>query len=347
MKKDSSKGDTSPISVSGSNIFFYILLAGILVLTFLMFANFFAPILVAGILAVLFYPVYERILKRFHFEWLAALLTILIITAIMLLPLLFLGTQVVHELQSFRAATFGDNSLIEGITNKINHYISLVPANYIENIRNLILSGVQFIQNNVASIFSSIAGFVFKFLLMFISLFYFLKDGSRFLRLLVKLSPLPDTEDNNIISRLKVSVNSVIKGSLLVGLIQGVIAFLGYTIFGLPNPALLGSLTALAALVPGIGTSLILIPVIIFMFLTGPLLNAIGMLAWGALAVGLVDNFLGPILIGRGARIHPLFILFSVLGGLAVFGPVGFLAGPLIVSLLFSLFDIYELRVYK
>lgn len=98
----------------------------------------------------------------------------------------------------------------------------------------------------------------------------------------------------------------------------------------------------MAALIPGIGTALVLTPAIMFLFLKGEVFSGVGLIAWGMGAVGLVDNFLGPKLVGRGMRLHPLIILLSVLGGIGFFGPIGFLLGPLTISLLFALLNIYS-----
>jgi predicted PurR-regulated permease PerM len=174
-----------------------------------------------------------------------------------------------------------------------------------------------------------------------------LKDGRRFVKSLIALSPLADKYDQQIFDRMTVAINSVLRGQLFVALIQGFLSGLGFYIFGVPNPALWGTVAAVCALVPGVGTSLVLIPVIAYLFLSGSYLPAFGETIWGAFGVGLIDNLLGPTLVGKGARVHPLFILFSVIGGIVLFGPMGFLLGPLTVSLLYALLDIYELLILK
>jgi len=133
----------------------------------------------------------------------------------------------------------------------------------------------------------------------------------------------------------------------MIAIIQGLLSGAGFFIFGVPNPALWGIIAAICALVPGFGTSLVLVPAIIYLFFAGTGAAAIGLALWGALLVGLVDNFLSPILMQRGINIHPLFILFSIIGGLAFFGPSGFIMGPLFLSLLFTLFDIYHLFIQR
>ncbi len=322
--------------------FFFALLIGVLILTFLLLYQFLAPLIIAAVLAVLFHPMYERMRRQTKMpRGLAALISVIIITAITFIPIFFLGTQVFSELQNINVRETVENGLLSQANLSINKLIHAVAPNYTFDIQSIITNATTAIRNNIGTIFSSIAHFLFNFFLMFVVLFYLLKDGHRLKVALIKLSPLSDRNDTQIFARIKAAVNAVIKGSLLIGVLQGFIAFLGFTLFGVPNPALLGGLTALAALIPGIGTSLVLAPVIAYMFITGDTTHAIGLLIWGVVAVGLVDNFLGPVFIGRGVKIHPLFILLSVLGGLIVLGPIGFLLGPLIISFLFALLDIY------
>jgi predicted PurR-regulated permease PerM len=143
------------------------------------------------------------------------------------------------------------------------------------------------------------------------------------------------------------AVYSIFAGSIIVALVQGILTGIGFTIFGVPNPALWGSIASVAALIPGVGTALVVVPGILYLFFTGSTGYAIGLLVWGILAVSLIDNFLGPILVNRGVKIHPFLILLSVLGGLIFFGPVGFLLGPIILAFLFALLDIYRSSVRK
>jgi predicted PurR-regulated permease PerM len=103
-----------------------------------------------------------------------------------------------------------------------------------------------------------------------------------------------------------------------------------------------GSIAAVAALIPGVGTALVVVPGVLYLFFTGSTGYAIGLLIWGLLAVGLIDNLLGPLVVNRGIKIHPFIILLSVLGGLTFFGLVGFILGPLIIAFLFALLEIYK-----
>ena len=156
------------------------------------------------------------------------------------------------------------------------------------------------------------------------------------------LSPLNNEYDEHIISKIKQTVFSTVQGVILIAIVQGILAGLGMIIFGVPNAVLWGSVSAVASLVPGLGTAIVFIPAVAYMFIIGNTAFAIGLLLWGFIIVGLVDNFLGPYLYSRGSQIHQLIMLFAVLGGIAFFGPLGFIFGPIIVALFFSLIEIYQ-----
>jgi predicted PurR-regulated permease PerM len=173
------------------------------------------------------------------------------------------------------------------------------------------------------------------------TLYYLLKDGEKIKKFIIELSPLRDRNDEAILKKLEGAANSIVKGNLLIALTQGVLTAAGLWVFGVPNAALWGSVTVITAIIPGVGTALVLAPAIAFLFFSGATASGFGLLAWGVGAVGLVDNFLGPRLVGRGMQLHPLIILLSVLGGIAFFGPVGLIMGPLTVSFLFALFEVY------
>jgi predicted PurR-regulated permease PerM len=206
---------------------------------------------------------------------------------------------------------------------------------------------VGWLLQNLGSIFSNLAKIIVSSFIFLFALYYLLKDGIRLKKTIIALSPLAADDNEAIIQKLEGTMASVIKGSLLIALIQGVLTAVGFTIFGVPNAFLWGSVAVIAALIPGIGTSLVLAPAVIFLFLSGGTLSAIGLLVWGIGAVGLIDNFLGPKLIGRGMQLHPFLVLLSVLGGIGFFGPLGFLFGPLVLSLFFALIDIYTSLITK
>jgi predicted PurR-regulated permease PerM len=173
-------------------------------------------------------------------------------------------------------------------------------------------------------------------------MFYFMRDGAYIKRKFVSWSPLLDKYDEYITSTLKRAILSVFGGTVVVAVIQGILTGIGFLIFDIPAPAVWGAVAAIAAFIPGIGTSLVIVPGIIYLLIAGNTTYAIGLAIWGIVAVGLIDNILGPHLVNKGVHIHPFLILVSVLGGLSTFGPIGFILGPLVLALLFALLEVYR-----
>jgi predicted PurR-regulated permease PerM len=322
--------------------FFFGLLLLTLLFAFLIFRPFWAVLVLGISFSIVLYPVYEWFRKRKLPNWLASLLTVFFFIIVLCLPLLFVGTIVFNQSQNVYHVVTESGSLkpfIENLNDSIN---SLLPADMVFDVGEKSSEFVSFLSRNVAKIFTATLSAFFSFILMLLAIFYFLKDGARWKKAIVLLSPLTDKDDEKIISRLTLSINGVIKGYLLVAIIQGTLMGLGLWIFGVPNPALWGVLAAIASLLPTIGTALVSVPAIIYLLIVGSTAQAVGLLIWAALAVGMVDNFLNPIIVGGKINIPSLLVLFSVLGGISVLGPIGILVGPLTVSLLYALISIYR-----
>jgi predicted PurR-regulated permease PerM len=150
-----------------------------------------------------------------------------------------------------------------------------------------------------------------------------------------------------VVRAFKRGIHSIFLGSLVVGILEGVSTGLAFTAFGIPAPALWGTVAAVASLVPGFGTSLVILPGVAYLVITGEYAYAFGLLAWGYIAIILLDHSLGPVLVNKGVHVHPFLVLLSVLGGLLTFGVIGLFLGPLILVFLFTLLDIYKATAVK
>lgn len=327
------------------NSFFFLFFLGVLIVTFLLFQPFLTTLAVAATLAVVTHPLHRMIVRRVRGnETVAAFLSIFCVGVALLIPLAFVGTQVFNEAQNlYQRVVENRESLTDGVTGFFEETIRQYAPQLSFDIETYVGQALTFLVGNLGPVFAGTAQTALQFFLGAIALYYFLKDGPKFVRSLVSLSPLPDTEDEKVLGRLEIAINSIIRGTLIIAITQGIMTGIGLAIFGIPSPTLWGSLAAIGALVPGVGTAVVIAPAILYLFVSGHTAAAIGLLAWGAVAVGLIDNFLGPILVGRGMKIHPLFVLFAVIGGIAFFGPLGFLLGPLVLSLLYALLDIYRM----
>lgn len=327
--------------------FLLALLGFFLVLSLLVLRPFAYALILAAVFAVIFQPLYKKILVRvYRQKWLAAGLTIIILIIFILLPLTFLIFQIFQEAQGLYISLvngLGDRNWLDfwpdldqklRTSSPLLSNFSLDLDQYLENI-------LKFIVQNLGTVFSNLAKILVSLFIFLITFFFLLKDGENLKQKIIHLSPLSKDDDEIIIKKIKLAINSIIKGSLFIAVLQGISSSIGFIIFGVPNPIIWGTTATVGALIPGVGTTIILTPAIIYLYLTGQTINALGLLIWGVLAVGLIDNFLGPRFISKGVGLHPLLVLLSVLGGLSLFGPAGFVLGPLIVTLSIVLLDIY------
>ncbi len=322
--------------------FFFGLLLTTLVFTFMIFRPFWVVLVLGACFSIVLYPIYEWLRTRKLPSWLSSILTVLFFTILVCGPLLGLAVLVFNQSEDVFYVVVDTNSLspfLEKVEATVNE---ILPEGVDLNVKEKSAEFIAYIANNIANIFTTTLSAFFSFALMLLIIFYFLKDGARWKRYIVFLSPLSDRDDEKIISRLILSVNSVIKGTMLIALIQGLLMGLGLWIFNIPHPALWGTVAAVASLLPTIGTALVSVPAIMFLLSTGDTGNGVGLIIWSTMIVGMIDNFLSPMIVGSSMNIPPLLILFSVLGGIAFLGPVGILVGPLTVSFLYTLITIYR-----
>ncbi|MDQ5971766.1 MAG: hypothetical protein QG566_712 [Patescibacteria group bacterium] len=322
--------------------FFLILISIVFIFNVAIFLPFLTLFSVVAIFAVIFYPLFKKIkktiVKNSNF---AALLTILVVAIIVLIPITFFTMQVFLEAKGIYTNMDSFQSTLSTMSTNINHKLGAFNPNTTIDLSSYIASIFNGLTSSIGSIFSSVFHFITILFLGFIALFFFLRDGSKFIDKLILVSPLDDHYDEKILDKLKRTINSTVKGSLVVAILQGILAWLGFIIFGIPNPALWGALTVFASLIPGIGTAIVMTPAIIYLFYTGTLFNSVGLLVWGVIIVGLIDNVVRPFLVSKDVNIHPFMVLMSIFGGLLMFGPIGFLLGPLMLSFFAVLIELY------
>lgn len=344
-----------PLDNKTQNYFFFALLAVVAILAVFIFLPYISSIIIALICSVLFRPIHNKLLKLFS-PSVSALATIIVVAIIIIIPLGFFGFRVSSEAQNlYQFITTEGNQTKIGVTlsnlvlsvghKVLGYYPEVTPDSF--NIAKYAQSVLSWSFTNLDSIVSNTAKFAFNIFILLIALYYMLRDGGNLKKSIIAMSPLLDTYDEEIFAKLERAIFSVVRGSLGVSVVQGLLTMLGFWIFGIPNPILWGSVASIASLIPGIGTSIILIPAIIYLYLNSTIIATVGLAVWAVLAVGLIDNFLGPYLVQQGVHIHEFLILLSVVGGLSFFGPIGFILGPLILSLLFALLEIYQHHLKK
>ncbi len=325
--------------------FFVGLLLIATVLVFALFSPFLEVLVLSSIFGVVLTPLHRKISSKIGGRnGLSAFIVVLLFAVVVITPAAFLTTQVFNESKSIytQLTTESEIDYIQKITSSIEKPIQNIFPDFSVDISQYAGIFADWITSHLSTILSSVIGIATGIVLIFISLYFFLKDGAKFKKILIDLSPLKDKYDDEIFIKVKQTINSTVRGVLLVAVVQGVLSGVGMWVFGIPNATLWGSISAIASLVPGLGTAVVFIPAVLYMYIAGNVPFAIGLLLWGSLIVGLVDNVLGPYLYSKGTEVHQLIMLFAVLGGLSVFGPIGFIFGPLIIGLFFALIDIYQ-----
>lgn len=329
---------------STEKYFLFVLLLITIIITLLIFYPFLAMLVLAISFAVVLNPIYLWIKKNItrNIEWLASFLTVTIFLLGLCVPLFFIGKTVFIQTQNmyYNLIKFGDSSyFINIINNSINQ---ILPNGFTFDINSKITEIVSTLSGGLTKLFSSTLNSILMFILMIFTLFYLLKDGEKWERTFTKIIPLSNENTSEIITNLKKSINKILKGSFIIAIAQGILAWIGFMIFGIPNPALWAVVAGIASFIPNIGTSIVSVPAILFLFFTGMQLQAFGLLIWSVILIGMIDNILSPYIISKDTEIPSLFILFSILGGVTLIGPLGILIGPLVLSLLFTLVSIYK-----
>jgi len=328
-------------------IFFLILLATALVLSFLILRPYIGALFMALVFYITLKPVYYFLLKIFgERENLTSLFVVAAVFLAILAPLVIFGFALFDDTTDlyFKLADgVGRGNYIADASAFIEKYLRVFVPEATLDVGGYVKNTLALMVSHLGSFFSSLAELMIGSAIMLFALFFLFRDGQKFKKEIFGLSPLADNYDQDIFDFVERAVSAVVRGSLLVSVTQGILVGIGFLIFGVPNSVLWGALAAITSLIPAIGTAAIVLPAVIYLLIVSSPALAVGLAIWGIFVVGLADNFLKPILLNRGVRLQPLLVLLSVLGGIAFFGPVGLIAGPVVVSLGFSLLRLYPI----
>jgi predicted PurR-regulated permease PerM len=309
----------------------------------------------AAILATVFHPVFERVSRLLRRRGLASALTCVLLTVAIVLPVLVLILLLAGEsVSAYRMleeriksgqvgglAALRNAAPYQWVLAKFKE-LGLPEPNLSETGIRALRAVSEFLVGHSASVVSGFTRFALNFFVMLFSLYYLFLYGPQILSELRGLLPLRAEHEEKIIEKFRGIARATFGGALATALIQGTAGGLVFLIFGLPSPLLWGAVMAFLSLVPVVGTALVWGPVVLYYLLTGAFWKGILLLAVFGGVVGSVDNIVKPLLIRRGAEINTLLIFLSVLGGLGVFGFLGFVLGPFFVTVLFVLVDIYK-----
>lgn len=334
-----------------NTLFFFIVFFATGTVAFFVMEPFLTSTLVAAVLATLFYGRYQFFLRLFGGRRsVSAACVLLLVAFVIIIPITLLVSLVVGEATSALAAFSAGNHSMNEVTETLEAWISRFPPlrEYfnIQNIRAADIAGSVFggssvIVSFLQTIYGSVAGFALWIFALFFTLFYFLVDGGRAIRFLKRMSPLSDTDDEELMRDFVSMSRAVIKGSLAIAIVQGVVGGIGMAVVGISSPAIWGAVMGVFSLIPAIGSGIVWFPVGVWLLFSGDVWQGIFLLSFGVGIISTIDNVLRPKLVGRDTQIHPLLVFFSTLGGIALFGIIGLLIGPITVSFFLALVRIY------
>ena len=331
---------------------FILALAAVSVAFTYLMLPFFAVILWACIIALVFYPMHAKILSRVsERENLAALITLLLCIVIAITPALFLfssfikqGTAVYQQLESGQIKPSLWLEQIRTAFPQIDQLLQMIGLDIStlkQKLGALSVEAGKVMAGNALSIGQNTLAWLASLGLMLYLTFFMLRDGAKLIPILIRALPLGDEREHLLMQKFAEVTRATIKGSLVVAMVQGALGGFIFWALDIPGPVLWGVVMTVLSLIPIVGASLIWLPVGLYLLATGATTDGIILIAFGAIVIGLVDNILRPILVGRDTKMPDYLILLSTLGGFSVFGMTGFVLGPLIAALFLTFWEIF------
>lgn len=318
----------------------YLLIIGIFVLAFLVIKPIAFAIIYGMLFAYILYPIYLFFLKKTRSENISALIVCLSIFALLAAILgIILGTIFNQLFDLYFAAQKIDlTSLLETIL-PFSSDISSNLSNAIQVSFSNLLTGYA---KSIGNIIFNLPNLLLQLLVVFLILFYSLKDGERAFKYFRDLSPMKRDVQVRFFQHFKDITKSVLIGQVVVGIIQGIVAGVGYFIFGVPNALLMTVITMGVGIIPIIGPWLVWIPIDVYLFAVGRTGAGLGLLLYGLFLINWVDTIIRPMIVSRRTQINPAIILIGMIGGLYVFGLLGLIIGPLILAYVILVLELYR-----
>ena len=332
-------------------MFFFACLSISVFLILTIWSPFIKTIIVSMICAVVFYPLYAKLSGRLAHS-LASILVCLLLVFIVVIPLSVLILLLAHEAtQTYAKIVASMHSskpalgLLKEMMLEIHRYLpgfSVSAESIQSHLRELVGALVGFVMQHSTALISNITDMALQFVLFIFTLFYLLRDGKGWLSYLSGIVPLSNHQKLLIAGRFKETSITTVVGILLTAVFQGIAGGIGFMIASVSPVLLLATAVAFSSLIPLVGSALVWLPAGIVLMLAGNVKSGVFIIIWGALVVSSVDNFLRPYLMKGSSNISPLWILFSVLGGLKFFGMSGILIGPLILTMAITFVSFYK-----
>lgn len=331
-------------------IFFGVLLLGVTAAFLWLIQGFLQPIFWAVALGILVYPVHARLRLRLKGQdTLAAVASVLLVIVVIVMPIIGVGMAVTTEAtalyDSLRAGDIDLSRVEQELRRRLPQLLSLMesvgidPARLQAQLSSSAVEISQFLATRALNIGQNALRIGLYFVLMLYLLFFFMRDGERMLDAAVRVLPLGDRRERQLMARFAEVSRATIKGTLVVGVVQGAIGGIAFGLLGIRAPVLWGLVMTLLSIVPAVGPALVWLPAAIVLIVNGQLVAGGVLVVVGVLIIGLADNLLRPLLVGRDTRMPDYLILLSTLGGLVAFGLAGVVIGPVIAAFFLTVWE--------
>jgi len=316
-----------------------------------MIKAFLMAIFLAGLFSALVSPLYRRFVNWYGGRrTLASLTTLLLITLFILLPLAgLMGIVTTQAIKVGESVKPWVQEQIASPTTLLSKLEALPFYDQVLPYRDLIFQKAgemvgkisRFLIENLQAATLGTVNFLFMTLVMLYTMFFFLMDGDKLIQKILYYLPLENDDEHRMLDRFTSVARATLKGTAVIGILQGGLAGLAFAVVGIPSAVFWSVIMVLLSVLPGIGTALIWIPAAIILGTSGHWPQAIGLMVFCGVVVGSLDNFLRPRLVGKDTQMHELLIFFGTLGGIMMFGFVGFIIGPIVAALFTTVWDIY------
>ncbi len=340
------------------NVFFIISFLLFLFVGYLIFEPFITIITVAIILAIIFYPVHNKINRALKNEILSSLFSTILITLILLLPFslitFFLIKEIINLYPVVSIYLSDPNLILEKIKQSPflynvyqqveNEYSDKLNNNFHDSLVNYLKQVFTFLFNFAKDLLKNFILLIVGLFIMVITIFFLLKDGKKLYQLIYSIIPLEKEEKEYLFKNSYFAIQGVLLGTVFVAIAQSVLALIGFLVAGMDYSIILAFLTFFAAFIPFGGASLIWFPVAVFLFFNKGTFVGLIFLLYGTFVISTVDNIIRPIVVGSKIDIHPLILFFAILGGLKTFGFLGIFIAPVIVAILDAFILLYKKR---
>jgi len=323
---------------------------------FRMIQGFLMAILMAGIFSALAMPLYQRFERWYRGRrGLASISTLLIIVLLILIPLG--GLMGIVAAQAFKVGQsitpwiqkqLADPSGLAGLLEKLPFYEQIAPyqQEILTRVGELVGSVSQFLISGLSSVTVVTAQFLFNLFVFLYTMYFFLMDGEKLLNRILYYLPLEERDELRMLDRFTSVTRATLKGTAVIGILQGGLAGLAFAVVGIPSAIFWGTIMVVLSVIPGIGTGFVWVPAAIILAATGHMGQAIGLALFCGLVVGSLDNFLRPRLVGKDTQLPDLLIFLGTLGGIIFFGILGIIIGPIVAALFVTIWEIYG-EVFK